>query len=93
MRDSPGYDTPWRFYKKFGHMTPQSLIPPGDRLTRVSYPGEIDSPGYHIPGRLTHPFIIPQEVMFWRIFIDSLGYHTPGSQAFFREKIYEREKE
>ena len=34
-------------------LTPQGIIPLGDWFCGVWYPGEIDSPGYDNPGRLT----------------------------------------
>ena len=71
--DSPGYHTPGRLTHRdiipqgdwltrisyLWRLTHWDIIPRGDWLTGISHPLEIDSPGYHTPGRLTHWGIIP----------------------------------
>ena len=59
----PSYPAIWLMYRRIFKiilLTHQGMILWGDRLAGISYPGEIDSPEDHKPGRLTSRGIIPR---------------------------------
>ena len=79
--DSPGSHTP-------GRLIQRSMIPQGDWLSAVSYPGESNLLGYQIPGSRgtrfcmkSHRGCLPRRVKLTGVAypgeIDSVQYHTP----------------
>ena len=75
MSDSPVPQT-------LGRLTQRIMIPRGDWLRAVWYPGEIDSAQYDTPGRLTPCSMIPRgdwlSAVLYPGEIDSAQYDTPG---------------
>ena len=77
---------------KSENMTPRGIKPRRVRLPGVLYPGESDSPGYHVPVSQSSRGIIPQRVNLPGVSYpgesiknppkhESLGYDTPVSQS------------
>ena len=67
------------------HTTRQGMMPQGDCLARVWYPREIDSPGYHTPGRFLKILITRRNLNPNRKYVNSL-FRGPGRFEWWQKR-------